>query len=260
VALAGLLTALAHLPGRAGRPGQSGARKAALLGAAAAVMFGFVAAVIKELSTHLSQGLPGVFGNWSPYVLLLSGAVAMYLASNAFQAGSLAASQPGLTIVDPLVASALGAALFGERLDLHPWSAAGEVLALVTLVASVVLLSRSPLVREEKEAGAEASGDAPASPLVPVARVRTPSPVSFPAVRPALAEGSAVLVGASGYEDLEFGGALSGGALSLAVTPGLDRSSWAEPWRTGPGQRIRPAVQGGGVAVGRRHRRRCPRR
>ncbi len=147
VALAGLLTALAHLPGRAGRPGQSGARKAALLGAAAAVMFGFVAAVIKELSTHLSQGLPGVFGNWSPYVLLLSGAVAMYLASNAFQAGSLAASQPGLTIVDPLVASALGAALFGERLDLHPWSAAGEVLALVTLVASVVLPPPRPSCR-----------------------------------------------------------------------------------------------------------------
>jgi hypothetical protein len=112
-------------------------------------MFGFVAAVVKELSTHLSQGLPGVFGNWSPYALLLSGAVAMYLASNAFQAGSLAASQPGLTIVDPLVASALGVVLFGERIDVHPWAVAGEVAAVAVIVTSVVALARSPLVRQE---------------------------------------------------------------------------------------------------------------
>jgi drug/metabolite transporter (DMT)-like permease len=141
---AGLLTVVAYLPGR------GGARKAALLGVAAAVMFGFVAAVVKELSTHLSQGLPGVFENWSPYVLILSGAVAMYLASNAFQAGSLAASQPGLTIVDPLVASALGVALFGERIDVHPWAVVGEVVAFALIVTSVVALARSPLVREER--------------------------------------------------------------------------------------------------------------
>ena len=55
--------------------------------------FGFVAAVIKELSTHLSQGASGIFLNWSPYVLLLAGAAAFFLASNAFQAGSLASPQ-----------------------------------------------------------------------------------------------------------------------------------------------------------------------
>src|ERR1700722_18246442 len=83
---AGLLTAAAYLPGRKPSPG----RKAALLGIAAAAAFGFVAAVVKELSAHLSQGPVGIFSNWSPYVLLLSGTVAFFLASNAFQAGSLA--------------------------------------------------------------------------------------------------------------------------------------------------------------------------
>jgi drug/metabolite transporter (DMT)-like permease len=73
----------------------------------------------------------------------------MFLASNAFQAGSLAASQPGLTIVDPLVASLLGVVLFGERLNHHPAALAGEVVAIVVLVISVVLLSRSPLVQDE---------------------------------------------------------------------------------------------------------------
>jgi hypothetical protein len=146
-ALAGLLSGLASRPGRAG---PNGNHKAALLGVAAAVMFGFVAAVIKELSSHLSQGLPGILTTWSPYVLLVSGAVAMFLASNAFQAGSLAASQPGLTIVDPLVACVLGAALYGERLDMRPWAVTGELAALATLAASVVLLSRSPLIGEER--------------------------------------------------------------------------------------------------------------
>jgi drug/metabolite transporter (DMT)-like permease len=149
--LAGLLTVLAYLPGRAGHPPSAG-RKAALLGIAAATGFGFVAAVVKELSTHLSQGPAGVFLNWSPYVLLLSGAASMFLASNAFQAGSLAASQPGLTIVDPLVASLLGIVLFGERLDHHPAAVVGEVLAAMVLVVSVVILSRSPLVQEEATA------------------------------------------------------------------------------------------------------------
>jgi hypothetical protein len=149
LALAAILTSLAYLPGRGGvRPGAG--RKASLLGIAAASMFGFVAAVIKELSGHLSQGPAGVFSNWSPYVLLLSGAAAMFLASNAFQAGSLAASQPGLTIVDPLVASVLGVILFGERLDLNPLALFGESAALVVLVASVILLSRSPLVQDEE--------------------------------------------------------------------------------------------------------------
>jgi drug/metabolite transporter (DMT)-like permease len=160
--LAGLLTVVAYLPlGKRRRP--SAGRKAALLGIAAATGFGFVAAVIKELSSHLSQGPSGVFLNWSPYVLLLSGAAAMFLASNAFQAGSLAASQPGLTIVDPLVASALGVVLFGERLNHAPAAFIGEILAVALLVISVVVLSRSPLVHDEQDENAPASAAAPVS-------------------------------------------------------------------------------------------------
>jgi drug/metabolite transporter (DMT)-like permease len=155
-AVAGLLAATAYLPARGRRP--SAGRKAALLGIAAAAGFGFVAAVVKELSSHLSQGPAALFSNWSPYVLLLSGAAAMFLASNAFQAGSLAASQPGLTIVDPLVASVLGVILFGERVNHDPLVLLGEFLAVLLVVASVILLSRSPLVQE---------AETPASKVVP---------------------------------------------------------------------------------------------
>jgi drug/metabolite transporter (DMT)-like permease len=148
LALAAVLVLMAYGPKVHGVHPSSG-RKAALFGIAAATGFGYVAAVIKELSTHLAQGPAAVFTNWSPYVLILSGAVSMFLASHAFQAGSLVASQPGLTIVDPLVASVLGVVLFGERLNFASLALVGELAALAVLVSSVVLLSRSPLVRDE---------------------------------------------------------------------------------------------------------------
>ena len=170
-ALAGVLALMAYVPGAHGaRP--SANRKAALLGIAAAAGFGFVAAVIKELSTHFARGPVAVFSNWSPYVLLLTGAASMFLASHAFQAGSLAASQPGLTIVDPLVASLLGVVLFGERLVLHPIALAGELAALALLVGSVVLLSRSPLIRDEDSSQAQARTSEDCSETVARRRVR----------------------------------------------------------------------------------------
>ncbi len=125
----------------------SPSRKAALLGVVAGMAWGFVAAVIKELSLHVGQGPYAIFTNWSPYVLILTGAVATYLVGNAFQAGPLAASQPGLTLVDPLVASVLGVTLFGEHIRTGTPYLAGEVIAGLVLVGSVVLLARSPLIQ-----------------------------------------------------------------------------------------------------------------
>lgn len=143
----GIVALLAVVPLRGGCP-PTPARRAALLAVSAAITWGFVAAVIKELASHLSAGPGAVFTNWSPYVLVVTAAVGIFLVSNAFQAGSLAASQPALTIIDPLVASLLGVTLFGEHFRHSPLDVGGEAAALAVLVASVVLLSRSPLVRE----------------------------------------------------------------------------------------------------------------
>ena len=137
----------------------SPSRKAALLAVAAGMAWGFVAAVIKELSVHVNQGPYAIFTNWSPYVLILTGAVATYLVGNAFQAGSLAATQPGLTLVDPLVASLLGVTLFGEHIRTGAPYLAGEVIAGLILVASVVLLAHSPLIQTSS-----ASDEGPARP------------------------------------------------------------------------------------------------
>lgn len=167
----------------------SPARKAAFLAISAAIVWGFVAAVVKELSVHIAQGPAAVFGNWSLYILVVSGAVGMFLVSNAFHAGPLAASQPGLTIVDPLVASLLGITVFGERVRNGVGDLCVEAMLLVVLVASVVFLSRSPIVDFDDSrsrgprskgapptCGADARGD-PATEAPPVDAVSAPRSV-----------------------------------------------------------------------------------
>jgi len=121
--LAGLVTAgvvlaaLAVAFGLRGRPGASRSRRAGVLGAATGISWGFMAAVIKELSSHLGDGIDAIVSTWSLYVLLVAGAATMLLAAHALAAGPLAASQPGFTILDPLTASLLGVFLFGACPD-----------------------------------------------------------------------------------------------------------------------------------------------
>jgi hypothetical protein len=144
-----VLAAVAGAFGPGGRPGASRSRRAALLGAATGTAWGFMAAVIKELSSHLSDGIGAIFSAWSLYVLIAAGAATMLLASHALAAGPLAASQPGFTILDPLAASLLGMFLFGEHIRTGAWDLAGEALALSVVVAGAVALSRSCLTLGE---------------------------------------------------------------------------------------------------------------
>ena len=124
-------------------------RRAACLGIATGIAWGFVAAVIKEMSSRLDGGPSAVFTNWAVYVLMVAGAAAMLLTSHAMTAGPLAASQPGFTLLDPIVAILLGVFLFGERLQGAPADLTGEILGLLVLAAGVVTLSRSGLITSQ---------------------------------------------------------------------------------------------------------------
>jgi hypothetical protein len=134
-------------------------RRAAILGVATGLAWGFVAAVIKELSSHLGQGLGGVFGNWAVYVLLATGIVAMLLVSHALAAGPLAASQPGFTIGDPVTAALLGVFLFGESMRTGVVALAGEAAGLAVVAAGVAALSHSRLITGEEHPGIRSKVD-----------------------------------------------------------------------------------------------------
>src|SRR5258708_9079259 len=124
-----VLVGLAIAVGTGNRPGTSRSRRAAVLGCATGISWGFVAAVIKELSSHLGDGIGAIVSSWSPYVLIVVGAATMLLASHALAAGPLAASQPGFTILDPFSASMLGLFLFGEHIQSRILNLAADAAA-----------------------------------------------------------------------------------------------------------------------------------
>lgn len=130
-----------------GRRGE-GARRAAYFGVAAGSAFGLTAALMKSMTDAFAQGIAAGFTAWQLYLMVATGALAMFLLQNALQAGRLAASQPGLSIADPVVATIWGLALFGETartgLFLLP-----EIIGIALIVSGVLLLTRSPLLSDE---------------------------------------------------------------------------------------------------------------
>src|ERR1700722_14875012 len=153
-----------RLPRTGPGPDQTGPQavhRAAILGVATGIAWGFVAAVIKELSSHIGQGIGAVFANWAVYVLLATGAATFLLVSHALAAGPLAASQPGFTIGDPITAALLGVFLFDESLRTGAVALAAELAGLAILVAGVVALSHSRLITGEEHVGLQNEVDGP---------------------------------------------------------------------------------------------------
>jgi drug/metabolite transporter (DMT)-like permease len=136
-------------------PSVSSSYRTAILGAVTGISWGFVAAVIKEFSSHLSGGAAAIFTNWSVYVLVGAGALSLLLASHALAAGPLAASQPGFTILDPMTATLLGLFLFGEHFQAATEDLFWLAVALALLVGGVITLSHSHLILGEDETDVE---------------------------------------------------------------------------------------------------------
>jgi drug/metabolite transporter (DMT)-like permease len=167
VVLAGLAAAF----GLGRSPGARGSRRAAVLGAATGLCWGFVAAVIKEFSSRLGAGAVAIFSSWPVYALVGAGAVSLLLASHALASGPLAASQPGFTILDPLAASLLGMFLFGEHMRAGTLDLAAEAAGLALVVAGVAALSHSHLVQGE-------NAPQPARPLRDGRALRATEPIA----------------------------------------------------------------------------------
>jgi hypothetical protein len=164
VTLGLVVLALTVTYGPARRHVASGPRRAAVLGAATGISWGFVAAVIKELSSRLGEGINAVTTSWPIYVLIVTGAATLVLSSHALAAGPLAASQPGFTILDPLWASLLGMFLFGEHVKTGALDVCVEALALAVIIVGVAALSHSHLIADgDKPSSAGTVGYRPAA-------------------------------------------------------------------------------------------------
>jgi hypothetical protein len=135
----------------AGRRTRRPAVSTALAGIAAGVASGLIAALVKAVAAVLDGGFLAMLATWQTWVLLIVGGGGFFLLQNALQAGRLVASQPGITLANPLVAGVWGVGLFHEQVRTGPWLL-GAGLGAALLAAGAVLLSSSPLLVGHQEA------------------------------------------------------------------------------------------------------------
>jgi len=127
--------------------------KAAMFGTAAAISFAFTAALIKVVSDYAARDWVTMLGQWQTYGLIAFGLAGLFLTTNAYHAGPLAASQSTLVLVDPLASILIGIALYGDSLRTSgPWGPL-EAFSLLLMFIGAVFLSHSPLVTGIKSEG-----------------------------------------------------------------------------------------------------------
>lgn len=141
--LAGLACAAVCAPlSLLGRRGPA-ARRAALLGAAAGVLFALSAALTKSVVDELHLGVMHVIASWQPYALAGVGYVSMTLNQLALNTRALAATIASSTALDPIVSVALGLTLFDEHLHASSLQAAVAFVALAAALLGVTVLARA---------------------------------------------------------------------------------------------------------------------
>jgi drug/metabolite transporter (DMT)-like permease len=123
--------------------GPSGPRRALLLGAGAGILFGVTGAVTETTGHLLGHGVVHVLTNWAPYALIIATLAGLLLNQSAFQAGELRWSLPVITILEPLVAIAIGEFMFGEHIANSGLARTGEILGLAGMTLGVFTLTRA---------------------------------------------------------------------------------------------------------------------
>jgi drug/metabolite transporter (DMT)-like permease len=126
-------------------------RASALAGAGAVVMAMQSALYNATIALIPRVGFWPVFTHWQPYLLIAASALGAVLIQAAFRAGPLAASTPVIDSILPLAAIGLGLAMFGEHVRTSPPALVAESVGVVLLLAGILALDTSPVVRREQQ-------------------------------------------------------------------------------------------------------------
>ncbi|MEU0112629.1 DMT family transporter [Streptomyces bobili] len=122
-----------------------GPLQAATLGSATAACFAVTAALIKEVTGRFPEGPTAVLTTWHTYAGAATGLLSVLLLQWTLRAGTLAVSQPALTLGDALISVALGGLLFGESIALGR-NLLPEAAGVALMAVGIVGLTRSPVV------------------------------------------------------------------------------------------------------------------
>lgn len=124
--------------------------KPALLGTAAGIGYGLVAALLKQATALYNTGFLHLLTDWPLYALIAIGGAALGLTQMAYRAGPLAKSMPALTVTDPAASVVLGVLAFQEKLSSHPLNVALQAIGFVLMALAAAQLARR---EAESEAG-----------------------------------------------------------------------------------------------------------
>jgi drug/metabolite transporter (DMT)-like permease len=126
-----------------------GTARAAWLGIAAGTSDAYMATLAKAFSRSLDHGFWSVFRTWTPYAVVIAGVAALLFISTAYQAGHPTVTLPIITVLDPIVAAAIGITLYGEKLRFGGMRGLAIALAVAGMVTGLVILTRDDKVAAE---------------------------------------------------------------------------------------------------------------
>lgn len=118
------------------------ARRAAYLGVASGLLFGFLAVLMAGVTRAIDDGGTAVLAAWQTYAVVVAGPTGFFLLQATLRAGSLVASQPGLTLANPVVGIGWGVVAFGEDVRGGGWIA-GQLAGFLLIATCTVLLAHS---------------------------------------------------------------------------------------------------------------------
>jgi drug/metabolite transporter (DMT)-like permease len=120
--------------------------KAALIAGGAGVLFGLQDALTRYCLHWFSRDFLHLALSWQPYVLLVTAVYGLVLAQSSYEAGSLTAALPPMTVGEPVIGMLIGMLALNEQLSNTPMDLLWEALGALSMIWGTWMLARSPLV------------------------------------------------------------------------------------------------------------------
>ena len=135
----------------------SGRSRAVALGAATGIIWAYTSLLLKASTADVAGLGVGALSQMAPWALLVVGFLGTIINQSAFQAGELIWSLPAITVVEPVVGSALAVLVFDERLQ----ATGGAARAIAVVGALVALVSAAGLGHHLRPATGATDGSTP---------------------------------------------------------------------------------------------------
>jgi drug/metabolite transporter (DMT)-like permease len=151
----GLLSAVLVWFGRGGSP----AKKAALYGATAGILYGLSASLWKPTSQAIdADGLSGMLTTWEFYAFAAAGILAFVVQQISLATGKLASSVATVSVCNPIVSIVIGILVLQETLSEPTWHKVVAYVGLGVALVGAIIVTRATEGQKEQEVESIESG------------------------------------------------------------------------------------------------------